>query len=160
MFFFKFNPPSVVISFLFSGTTQTNAGLYSREVIAGKGHGSMDPLQLHFGLGSSLTIQNIIIKWPSLDSLTNQPKVVNLLGPFDVNEHYKIVENIGFVGLKGDANNDDAVNIIDVVQIIHEILSNYYNFDEKQFWAADLDYSTELDVLDLTKLIEFILSHQ
>ena len=42
-------------------------------------------------------------------------------------------------------------------QIIHEILSNYYNFDEKQFWAADLDYSTALDVLDLTKLIEFIL---
>ena len=139
---------------------ETNIGLYSREVIAGKGHGSMDPLQLHFGLGSSLTIQNITIKWPSLDSLTNQPKVVNLLGPFDVNKHYKIVENIGFVGLKGDANNDDAVNIVDVVQIIHEILSNYYNFDEKQFWAADLDYSTALDVLDLTKLIEFILTHQ
>ena len=43
--------------------------------------------------------------------------------------------------------------------MIHEILSNYYDFDNKQFWAADLDYSTELDVLDLTKLVEFILNH-
>jgi len=110
-------------------------------------------------LGSSMSVNNIIIKWPSLDTLTNQPKIDYLSGPFDLNKSYKIVENIGFVGMKGDVNNDESINIIDVVQIIHEILSNYYNFDEKQFWAGDLDYSTELDVLDLTKLIEFILTH-
>ena len=69
------------------------------------------------------------------------------------------MENIGFVGMKGDVNIDESVNIVDVVQLIHEILSNYYDFDEKQFWAGDLDYSTELDVLDLTKLVEFILTH-
>jgi len=138
---------------------ETETGTYNREVIAGKGHGSMDPLQLHFGLGSSMSVNNIIIKWPSLDTLTNQPKIDYLSGPFDLNKSYKIVENIGFVGMKGDVNNDESINIIDVVQIIHEILSNYYNFDEKQFWAGDLDYSTELDVLDLTKLIEFILTH-
>ena len=94
-----------------------------------------------------------------MDTLTNQPKINNFDGPINLNESYKIVENIGFVGKKGDVNNDENVNIVDVVQIIHEILSNYYDFDEKQFWAGDLDYSTELNVLDLTKLVEFILTH-
>ena len=94
-----------------------------------------------------------------MDTLTNQPKMNNFDGPINLNESYKIVENIGFVGPKGDVNNDEYINIVDVVQTIHEILSNYYDFDQKQFWAADLDYSTELDVLDLTKLIEFILTH-
>ena len=94
-----------------------------------------------------------------MDTLTNQPKINNFDGPINLNESYKIVENIGFVGMKGDVNIDESVNIVDVVQLVNEILSNYYEFDEKQFWAADLDYSTELDVLDLTKLVEFILSH-
>ena len=65
----------------------------------------------------------------------------------------------GFVGLKGDVNNDQFVNVIDVVQILQEILYNYYNFSESQFWGADIDYSNQLDVLDLTKLVEFILLH-
>ena len=119
----------------------------------------MDPLQLHFGLGNSSYIQNIMIQWPSLDIVTNQAKITNFPGPIELNQLYKIVENIGFVGPKGDVNNDENINIVDVVQVIHEILSNYYDFDNKQFWAADLDYSTELNVLDLTKLVEFILSH-
>ena len=140
-------------------TIETNEGIYFREVIAGKGHGSMDPLQLHFGLGNSSYIENIIVQWPSLDTLTQQAKVTNLNGPIDLNESYKIVENIGFVGKKGDVNNDEFINVVDVVQIIHEILSNYYNFNNKQFWAADLDYSNDLNVLDLTKLVEFVLTH-
>jgi len=138
---------------------ETNLGIYFREVIAGKGHGSMDPLQLHFGLGNSSSINNITIKWPSLDTLTNQAKITNFNGPIDLNKAYKIVENIGFVGLKGDVSNDQYVNVVDVVQIIHEILSNYYDFNNAEFWAGDLDYSNELNVLDLTKLVEFIISH-
>ena len=119
----------------------------------------MDPLQLHFGLGNSAYIQNITVKWPSLDTLTNQSKTINYDGPIELNRIYKIVENIGFVSMKGDVNNDQYINVVDVVQIIHEILSNYYNFDDAQFWAADLDYSDDLNVLDLTKLVEFILTH-
>ena len=138
---------------------ETELGTYFREIIAGKGHGSMDPLQLHFGLGSSLYINNITIKWPSLDTLTNQAKITSFDGPIELNKGYKIVEDIGFVGLKGDVNNDQFVNVIDVVQILQEILYNYYNFSESQFWGADIDYSNQLDVLDLTKLVEFILLH-
>ena len=76
----------------------------SREVIAGKGHGSMDPLRLHFGLGNSLNINGITIRWPSKDSLSNSPKITYYEGPIDVNNNYRIVENIGFVGKKGDTN--------------------------------------------------------
>ena len=117
--------------------------LYFREVIAGKGHGSMDPLQLHFGLGNSSYIDNIIVTWPSLDTLTNQFKTITFSGPIELNQAYKIVENIGFVGNKGDINTDQSTNVIDVVQIVHEILSNYYDFSPEQFWAGDLDYSNE-----------------
>ena len=52
-------------------------------------------LQLHFGLGNSSSIQNIMIQWPSLDSLTNQAKITNFSGPIELNQSYKIVENIG-----------------------------------------------------------------
>ena len=138
---------------------ETNLGIYFREVIAGKGHGSMDPLQLHFGLGNSSYIDNITVTWPSLDTLTNDFKITNFNSPIELNQTYKIVENIGFVGKKGDVNNDQYINVVDVVQIIHEILSNYYDFNPAQFWAGDLDYSNELNVLDLTKLVEFVLSH-
>ena len=138
---------------------ETDLGIYFREIIAGKGHGSMDPLQLHFGLGNSSYIDNITVKWPSLDTLTNDFKITIFNSSIELNKTYKIVENIGFVGKKGDVNNDKYINVVDVVQIVHEILSNYYNFEADQFWAGDLDYSNELNVLDLTKLIEFILTH-
>ena len=45
------------------------------------------------------------------------------------------------------------------MQIVQEILFNYYNFGTSSFWAADLDYSNELNVLDITKLVEFIIIH-
>ena len=48
-----------------------------REVIAGKGHGSMDPLQLHFGLGDAITIDQIDIYWPSVDTLTQSTKLTS-----------------------------------------------------------------------------------
>lgn len=138
---------------------ETNLGNYFREIIAGKGHGSMDPLQLHFGLGNSSYINNIIISWPSLDTLTNKHKVTTIVGPIDVNKSYRIVEDIGFVSNKGDVTSDEYVNVVDVVQIVHEILFNHYNFQANAFWAADLDYSNEINVLDITKLVEFILNH-
>ena len=137
----------------------TNTGSYFREIIAGKGHGSMDPLQLHFGLGNSAYINNIRIQWPSLDTLTNTHKITDINGPIELNTIYKIVEDIGFVSNKGDVNNDSDVNVVDVVQIVQEILFNYYNFGTSSFWAADLDYSNELNVLDITKLVEFIIIH-
>ena len=139
-----------VIITLFEGSIQ------SREVISGKGHGSMDALELHYGLGYASQIQNIIVRWPSKDSNTNQQKVVTYDGPFETNTTYRIVEDLGFVGLKGDANIDNNVDILDVMFLI-DIVLNDYEIDPEIYWALDLNYSDDLNVLDVTKLVYSIL---
>ena len=129
-----------------------------REIIAGKGHGSMDPLRLHFGLGQNSTIYNISIKWPSKVPLTNKQKENVFEGPFEINKFYKIVEGIGFVGLKGDFNSDETWNILDVVNLINYVLSGDTNISPEIFWAVDMDYSNELNILDVVKLVNFVLN--
>ena len=127
-----------------------------REIIAGKGHGSMDPLRLHFGLGNNQTINTIKIKWPSKDSLYDEQKIEVFNGPFEVNQIYKIVEDIGFVGRKGDYNLDNLWNILDVVNLINYVLSNDNSISQEVFWAVDMDYTNELNILDVVKLVSFI----
>ena len=97
----------------------------SREIIAGKGHGSMDPLQLHFGLGQFSTIDSITIKWPSRNFETNQPKIIVYPGPIEANDRYTIFENISypFTRFKGDTNNDSIVNVLDVLLFIISVIS-------------------------------------
>ncbi len=119
----------------------------------------MDPLRLHYGLGNASQIESITIKWPSLDTLTNSPKIMIIDGPINVNQNYHIVEDIGFVGKKGDANFDDYINVIDIVNIVSEILEPA-NEDPLFLWACDLNYSLDINVIDITKLISFILAHQ
>jgi len=135
-------------------TTNNNI---SREIIGGKGHGSMDPLRLHFGLGNNSQINGLTIKWPSLDTLTNSPKIEYFEGPIDANSNYRIVEDIGFVGLKGDANYDGSVNISDIVTIVYAILLDE-NSSPLFIWTGDLDYSNDLNVIDITMLINRILN--
>ena len=127
----------------------------SREIIAGKGHGSMDPLQLHFGLGNNISINAITIKWPSKDILTNSQKITYYEGPFIVNQKMRIVEDIGFVGLKGDVNYDESVNVIDIINIVYSIL-NEFPIDAEYLWAGDMDFTSELNVNDIIKLVSFI----
>ena len=141
-----------VVVTLFEGS------ILSREVIAGKGHGSMDALELHYGLGYANQIQNIIVYWPSKNSETNQQKIITYDGPFDVNQTYRIVEDLGFVGLKGDANDSGSVDILDVMALINSILSDEELTPESS-WAMDMDFSENLNVLDVTKLVNFILFH-
>jgi len=141
-----------VIVTLFEGSIQ------SREVIAGKGHGSMDALELHFGLGYASQIQSITVRWPSRDEVTEQQKVTVFEGPFDANNSYRIVEDLGFVGYKGDANSDGNVDILDIMSLI-DIVLNDYQISPSNFWALDMNYSDNLNVLDVTKLVYFILFH-
>ena len=100
--------------------------IQSREIIAGKGHGSMDALELHYGVGNTNQIQNIIVRWPSKDTYSNQQKVSVYEGPFEVNKTYKIVEDLGFVGFKGDMNLDLTVNILDVVTVVNYIFDDMF----------------------------------
>ncbi len=127
----------------------------SREIIAGKGHGSMDPLQLHFGLGNNIIVDAITVKWPSKDSSTNIQKISYFDGPISSNQKIRIVEDIGFVGLKGDVNFDGFVNVIDVVDIVYSILDSQ---DEttQYIWTADFDFNLQINVIDITKIVSFI----
>ena len=131
---------------------------YSREIIAGKGHGSMDALELHYGVGNASQIQDITVRWPSKDIESDQQKVSIYEGPFNVNTTYKIVEDLGFVGLKGDMNLDSGVNILDVMILINYVLLDEV-LDPEIFWAADINYSDNLNILDITKLVYFVLFH-
>ena len=131
---------------------------YSREIIAGKGHGSMDALELHYGVGNASQIQDITVRWPSKDVELDQQKVSIYEGPFNVNTTYKIVEDLGFVGLKGDMNLDSGVNILDVMILINYVLLDEV-LDPEIFWAADINYSDNLNILDITKLVYFVLFH-
>jgi len=127
----------------------------SREIIAGKGHGSMDPLQLHFGLRNNIYIDSLTVNWPSKDYNQNTPKVSKYIGPIDANQSLRIVEDIGFVGNKGDINNDGNVNVIDVIEIVYIILDDE-SISSVELWTADMNYTLDINVVDITMLINFI----
>ena len=131
----------------------------SREIIAGKGHGSMDPLQLHFGLGQFSTIDSITIKWPSRNFETNQPKIIVYPGPIEANDRYTIFENISypFTRSKGDTNNDSIVNVLDVLLFINFFFEGSFNDEES--WAADMNSDNYLDITDIVFLVNFIFVH-
>ena len=132
----------------------------SREIIAGKGHGSMDPLQLHFGLGTFSSIDSITIKWPSVDLINNQPKTTVYHGPFDANNRYTIFENIDypFLRIKGDVNGDLVVNILDVLLFINFFFDEL-SFSQDQIWSADMTSDNMLDITDIVFLVNFIFVH-
>ena len=118
----------------------------------------MDALELHYGVGYANQIQNIMVRWPSRDIETNQQKVIVYDGPFDVNKSYRIVEDLGFVGTKGDGNESGSADILDIMILIDAIL-NDYALSPEILWALDLNYSENINVLDVTKLVHFILFH-
>jgi len=132
----------------------------SREIIAGKGHGSMDPLQLHFGLGQHNSIDSITVKWPSLDINTNQPKKIVYQGPIQSNQRYTIFENINYLltFTKGDTNTDHIVNILDVLSSINYFFDETL-FDQEQFWCADMNSDNAVDITDIVFLVNFIFVH-
>ena len=103
-------------------------------------------------------IQNIIVRWPSRDEASGQQKVTIYEGPLMVNQSYKIVEDLGFVGKKGDYNEDFSVDILDIMSLIDVVL-NDYEVSPQTHWAIDMNYSQDLNVLDVTKLVYFILFH-
>ena len=128
-----------------------------REIIAGKGHGNMEPLQLHFGMNTHLSAQGMTIYWPSRDSETNQRKVTYIDGPIEADAAYTFVEDIGFVGRKGDINDDGVVDVLDVIISVSHVLDST-SPEPDLFWAADMNYDNILNILDVVRMVNFILS--
>jgi len=127
-----------------------------REIIGGKGHGNMDPLQLHFGMNNNLSAQGMTIYWPSCNPQTNQRKVTYVNGPISADLSYTFVEDIGFVGRKGDINDDGTVNVLDVITTLNHALDNTIP-EPYLLWAADMNYDYILNILDVVRIINFIL---
>jgi len=128
-----------------------------REVIGGKGHGNMDPLQLHFGLNANTSVQGMTIFWPSWDVDTNQRKISYVDGPIASDFAYTFVEEIGFVGAKGDINDDTIVNVQDVIISVNYTLSATIP-ELPLFWAGDMNYDNILNVLDVIRTVNHILN--
>ncbi len=127
-----------------------------REIIGGKGHGNMEPLQLHFGMNSHMSAQSMTIYWPSRDPDSNQRKVTYIDGPIDANLSYTYVEDIGFVGLKGDINEDGVINVQDVIISVNHALDGSIP-EPSIFWAADMNYDNILNILDVVRILNVIL---
>ncbi|MDP7027438.1 MAG: FG-GAP-like repeat-containing protein [Candidatus Marinimicrobia bacterium] len=127
-----------------------------REIIGGKGHGNMEPLQLHFGMNSNMSAQGMTIYWPSRDPETNQRKITYVDGPIDADLSYTFVEDIGFVGLKGDINRDNIINVQDVVISVNHALDGTVP-EPAIFWAADMNYDNILNILDVVRILNVIL---
>ena len=65
----------------------------------------------------------------------NQQKITYYYGPFQANKIYTIVEHLGIVGIKGDTNDDQFVDVLDVVRTINEILNDNFLTD-KELWLS------------------------
>ena len=128
-----------------------------REVIAGKGHGNMEPLQLHFGMNTHLSAQAITIYWPSRDPETNQRKVTYIDGPIEADASYTFVEDIGFVGRKGDLNDDEVVDVLDIIITLNYVLGGDTP-EPEMLWAADMNFDGILNILDVVRLVNFVLT--
>lgn len=129
-----------------------------REIIGGKGHGNMDPLELHFGLNNYNEVEGISIYWPSRDINTNQRKITYIDGPVFSNESYVYVEDLGFVGKKGDLDLNEESNILDIIILVNHVIGST-EFTPEIIWAADFNYSNSLNILDIIRLVNFILFH-
>ena len=55
-------------------------------------------------------------------------------------------------------NLDSQVNILDVMTLINYVLEGE-GVEPEIFWSVDMNYSDDLNILDITKLVYFVLFH-
>jgi hypothetical protein len=60
------------------------------------------------------------------------------------------------VGLKGDINGDDIINVQDVVISVNHALDGTVP-EPATFWAADMNYDNILNILDVVRILNVIL---
>jgi len=108
-------------------------------------------------MNAHMSAQGMTIYWPSRDPETNQRKVTYIDGPIEVDVAYTVVEDLGFVGKKGDLNEDDVVDVLDIIRSVNYALGG--NPPEPAiFWAADMNFDKILNILDVVRLVNFILA--
>ncbi len=58
---------------------------------------------------------------------------------------------------RGDANQDEVINVLDVAQIIDSILNDFVS-DPRVYYQSDVNSDWAVDILDVTQLIDVILN--
>ena len=61
--------------------------------------------------------------------------------------------HVGDLGMIGDLNNDDYINVADIVILVSIILNN-----ETYSYNADINQDGTVDVLDVVMLVGYILN--
>ena len=105
---------------------------------------------------SQLGAENLLEGLEIFSGRTNLKNEIALLNSYTITK--QVVEDLGFVGIKGDSNGDDNVDILDIMYLIDIILNDYVPTVEI-IWSMDMNYSENLNILDVTKLVHFILFH-
>ena len=59
--------------------------------------------------------------------------------------------------LAGDANLDNAINILDVIYLVNSILSSYSEPSVFDLYKIDIDKDGSIDVTDIIQLVNIIL---
>lgn len=63
----------------------------------------------------------------------------------------------GCLGLYGDINADEVINVVDIIGIVNYIVSSGY-MDESQILCSDLNYDQLINVVDVIIIVEMIIS--
>ncbi|MCP4567474.1 MAG: hypothetical protein GY841_07840, partial [FCB group bacterium] len=86
-----------------------------REISGGSGYCSQNSLTAEFGLGTAVTVDSVIITWPS-----GTVQDTTLLA---INTRHVLTEPVGAV-ICGDANSDLALNVGDAVYLINYVFKS------------------------------------
>ena len=73
-----------------------------------------------------------------------------LLGAFIHAEEMKIINELG------DVNQDQAIDILDIIQMVNIVINNLA--DDYESWASDLNQDDITDILDIISLVNSIIS--
>ena len=78
--------------------------------------------------------------------------------PFAILTAYSISQELQLINPKGDVSHDGDVDVSDIVITVDIIMSTTLEIDNYTFWAADMLADEIIDVIDIVRLVNYILS--
>jgi len=115
-----------------------------REISGGSGFCSQNSLTAEFGLGSSTSVDSLIIRWPS--------GIVQKQTGIPIDTLLRITEAVAFI--RGDANGDGVINVNDVVYLINYLFIGGPAPNPLQ--AGDANSDGLVNVNDVVYLINYL----
>jgi hypothetical protein len=101
-------------------------------------------IRSYYYLAEDIGIVTIITSLEDSNSIPNDFNIANTFA--------RLYDTSKIVGLVGDINNDEVINVLDVVMIVNIVLSGEYNE------IVDINYDSTINILDIIQLANMILS--